>query len=366
MRLLLFLVTLASCALQGSAWAQDEISFDSERWTYDVQRSERVEFLGRDSLFLGNGRVWLKDSKFLNCVIEFDIAFDGERGFPGVLWRAQGDGNYEHFYMRPHQSGNPDAFQYTPVFHGVSSWQLYAGKGFSGSANYRNGEWQSVKLEVFGDQARVSVNGVAIVFMGDLKHGAKPGYVGLQVPGFAPAHFSNFRCGELEQDPFGELPAHRSIQERGMVPRWSVSSAFPEKRLTDWEPFDGELQEALSWSPLESEASGLANLARIQGLGQGDTCFARVVLESGSDQNLGLGLGFSDRVKVYLNGQLLYAGDNSYLSRDYRYLGTIGSFDRVYLPLRQGANELQVAVTESFGGWGVMAHLDPNAGVRVQ
>lgn len=34
------------------------------------------------------------------------------------------------------------------------------------------------------------------------------------------------------------------------------------------------------------------------------------------------GFGCSDRAKVYLNGRLLYAGDNGYASRDYRHLGT--------------------------------------------
>ena len=31
--------------------------------------------------------------------------------------------------MRPHKSGKPDALQYTPVFNGLSAWQLYYGDG---------------------------------------------------------------------------------------------------------------------------------------------------------------------------------------------------------------------------------------------
>jgi len=68
--------------------------------------------------------------------------------------------------------------------------------------------------------------------------------------------------------------------------------------------------------------------------------------------------GYSDRVRVYLNGQLIYAGNNGYGSRDYRYLGTIGYFDQLRLPLRAGFNELWFAVSESFGGWGIMARID--------
>jgi len=42
------------------------------------------------------------------------------------------DAWFEHFYIRPHQSGNPDANQYTPVFNGVSAWQLYHGALYAG------------------------------------------------------------------------------------------------------------------------------------------------------------------------------------------------------------------------------------------
>jgi hypothetical protein len=42
------------------------------------------------------------------------------------------------------------------------------------------------------------------------------------------------------------------------------------------------------------------------------------------------------------------------MSRDYRYLGTIGLFDSVTLPLKAGENEIWIAVSEAFGGWGIM------------
>ena len=53
----------------------------------------------------------------------------------------------------------------------------------------------------------------------------------------------------------------------------------------------------------------------------------------------------------------LYRGDDTYRSRDYRFLGSIGWYDTLYLPLEEGENELVVAVSEDFGGWGVQARL---------
>jgi hypothetical protein len=43
----------------------------------------------------------------------------------------------------------------------------------------------------------------------------------------------------------------------------------------------------------------------------------------------------------------------------------IGFWDTVYLPLRAGTNVLTLAVSETFGGWGVQRFPDPE-GVELQ
>ena len=75
------------------------------------------------------------------------------------------------------------------------------------------------------------------------------------------------------------------------------------------------------------------------------------------EQDKRLDFGFSDRVRVYLNGRLLFQGDDTYRSRDYRFLGSIGYFDALYLPLRKGENELLMAVSEDLGGWAALENL---------
>jgi hypothetical protein len=47
------------------------------------------------------------------------------------------------------------------------------------------------------------------------------------------------------------------------------------------------------------------------------------------------------------------------------YLGSIGWWDTLHLPLAAGENELVVAVSESFGGWGVQARFPPADGLRI-
>ena len=56
---------------------------------------------------------------FTNGIIEYDVAFTAKRNFIGVKFRQQDAKNSEEFYIRPHQSGNPDANQYTPIFNGL-------------------------------------------------------------------------------------------------------------------------------------------------------------------------------------------------------------------------------------------------------
>ena len=69
----------------------------------------------------------------------------GERSFPGIAWRI-GEKAYEAFFIRPHQVGNPDAVQYTPVFNNVFGWQLYHGKGHWAPVDFPIGEWFTLRV----------------------------------------------------------------------------------------------------------------------------------------------------------------------------------------------------------------------------
>ena len=104
---------------------QVEIPFTDEAWTYPKgSEYEHVTYKGKEALHLKRGGAFLEDVVFHNGIIEMDICFSEARGFPGIYFRIVDDLNAEEFYLRPHQSGNPDAFQYTPMFNGIAAWQL--------------------------------------------------------------------------------------------------------------------------------------------------------------------------------------------------------------------------------------------------
>jgi hypothetical protein len=152
----------------------------------------------------------------------------------------------------------------------------------------------------------------------------------------------------------------------GIVPVWRVSDAFEEPDPAPVELATGALDHH-AWTTLEAEASGLVNLSIASGIRDGlNTVWARATISADRAGTRAMRLGFSDRAVVYLNGRALFRGDDSYRSRDYRFLGSIGWWDTVYLPLQAGDNDLAIAVSEDFGGWGVMARFDDLDGIRIR
>ena len=114
--------------------------------------------------------------------------------------------------------------------------------------------------------------------------------------------------------------------------------------------------------------SGRANLAVVEGIPQGQQLgmkLARIVVTSDRDRDVRLSYGFSDQASVFLNHRLIASNDNTYRSRSQRYLGVMTlENDVLNLPLRKGENELLLAITEAFGGWGLIARLSAIEGVE--
>jgi hypothetical protein len=225
-----------------------------------------------------------------------------------------------------------------------------------------------VKIVFSGNRGEVYIEDMEkpAVVIHEMLRELRAGTVGVMAGNFAPAHFSDFRYRELESPPLkGEFRSPPAPQ-RGTIATWMTSDAFAEDTIAEARSLSKALTEERTWTRLAADRSGISNLARVQGLGrETNTVFARVTLSADRSMTRKLDFGYSDRIRVYLNGNLLYTGDNGYRSRDYRYLGTIGYFDSVYLPLDEGANELWMAVSESFGGWGLLARLESLDGIEI-
>lgn len=365
--------------------AQQTIPFDDKRWSIRAQGHLVEYYQGYQALYLQNGMAYLGDEPFSDGIIEFDIFLSARTSFSGMIFRMQDRSNYEELYLRSQLSGYPDAYQYTPVFNDDPAWQLYhdqyepvndgfihfkpkeKGMGYNGVLNFSFNRWTHVKLLVKSLQAELYLDHsqTPSAFISKLGRGLQAGGVGVKSLAGA-CWFANFSVvktgnpGMINKEPLQLVP------EPGTVMLWKVSGAFRENRLADKLTLDEALTDSLKWINMAAEDNGLLNLAlRSAVTDSTNTIIASLTITADKDLLKKLDIGYSDRIRLFLNGQIVYGGSTGFRSRDYKYLGTIGYFDAVYLSLKRGRNTLLLAISEDFGGWGLKAKLNNMDGIGI-
>jgi len=341
--------------LAAARASAEEVPLDSERWA--VRGGQVVDHLGRRALA---GTAFLPDLRLGDGVIEVDLALDGSRAYPGVAFRVHDEGNYELVYVRPHNSGRSDALQYAPVCNGVTGWQLYSGDGFTASVELPTDRWLHLRIEVAGDRARVFLDGddQPALVVDRLRHGASPGFVGL-VGGSPAARFAGFRVDARDDLDLGP-PLDRWVPP-GAIMGWDLSRVLSARAVDPLRPPAEQRLGDLGWTRVEAEPSGLVDVARHRQplAAEPSVVLARAVVTADAAGRKLLRFGYSDRVSVFANGELRFEGDSSYRLRDPSFLGIVGPFDAVPVDVVKGTNEILLAVTEAFGGWGFLARLEP-------
>jgi hypothetical protein len=182
MRIFLLILTL-SFALTVPARSQSAlraVPFTTGAWTIHDAEAALDTTGERAVLTLQNGTAFLNDATLTHGVIEVDVQAS-RRGFAGVAFRAADAATYEKVYVRMHKSGSPDAVQYTPVFNGITSWQLYGPPDYWGTTTFDAAAWTTLRVEVCGQQARVYVGDdvePALTVL-DVRHPVRAGQIGL-------------------------------------------------------------------------------------------------------------------------------------------------------------------------------------------
>lgn len=331
--------------------------FKSYAWEISAKNHEFKAFKGKQALFLDQGTARLKNSTFKNGIIEYDISFEQKRNFAGVHFHIHDSLNYEEYYLRPHQSGNPDAMQYTPVIKGNAAWQLYSGEGYWSAIDFNFGEWMHIKLIVSEEKMDVYIEDMVtpILQVNDLKLGSVTGGLGFGTF-LGAAYYANLTFEEIEDQELVGKPDSEIQAGPNTVKDWKVSNAFPAARLAGLVSLK-ELDITVE-NKLKTDAMGILNLSQVSEVtDETNTVLAKFRIDSDREQLKKIDFGYSDKVIVYVNGKPIYSGDNSFRTRDYRYLGSIGYFDSIFLDLQEGSNEIVFAITERMGGWGVRVKL---------
>lgn len=366
---LIFFISLVTTDSMSQA---NQVSFDDPAWDYSYAVESRVEdYKGRKSLYL-EGKAFFDKTHFSDGVVEVDVTTPFPRAFAGILFRTQSPTEYEEMYIRLHKSGSPDAIQYTPVFNNIAAWQLYGpGDGWGMTAFDRN-EWVPLRIEFSGDQVSIFAGqSNDAILETRLRRDDESGGLGLWA--LFGAYFSNFRYSP--QDPSAETISE-SEPEQGVITNWNLSKAF---RAADVNLTEAPSPGYSDWSGIKSESSGLVNLSRYLpeddfrnmpddgdfDAGQSPIgAYAKTTITSDSGQVKKLHFGYSDNVVILLNGKPIFTGKSGFRSRDPLFQGMIGYYDAVFLDLKEGDNELIFVVTETFGGWGLMAKFEDVTGIK--
>lgn len=355
----------------GQATSQS-VSFDTDPWALTDPEATIESVDGRTALTLQNGVAFVEDVALTHGVIEVDVQASG-RGFAGIAFRAANASTYEKVYVRMHKTGSPDAVQYTPVFNGITSWQLYGPPTHWGTATFDAATWTTLRVEVHGTRLRVFVGDAnePALTVAHLKHPVRAGRIG--VWGLFGTHFSNFRYTPSSETDAPALTNDTPTPSPppGLLTTWSVSDVVPADSVAAQALLDDHA--ARSWAPLAAEADGLVNVARVRGKRDAspasqerDRVAVRTTIHAEAPRRVKLIFGYSDDVLIGLNGQPVFEGTAGFRSRSPLFQGMVGWHDAVYLDLQPGANTLVFVLTDALGGWGLRARLGDLDGLRTE
>ena len=333
---------------------------DSAERASDVRFSD---FAGRRGMWLRNNtQVIRRGVEFADGTVEFDVAPMEKGNFVAVIFRRASGTNHENIYFRVHRSGLYNALQYAPRINASSTWQLYP--EFNSTIDLPRNRWTRVRVEIIGPKLAVFINGgkIPVLAVSRLRGPAKTGTVGF--------------WARVNEKPTEWAAALSNISIRPEQPGASSSSETPilqaAETLTDWEavgPFPAVTEmnygakNLKGWKRIEVEENGLVILNRQFAAVRGArTALLRTNINSVDARSARLELGYSDEVKIFLNGEPVYQGNNGFESRHPEYMGFVKpGFESVYLRLRPGTNELVIALTDDQRfGWGLTARLLKN------
>lgn len=330
---------------------------------------EQVDFLGRQSFHLARGLAYTRYAEFQNGTIDVDIAADEKSRFFGIAFHVQSDDDYEVIFFRPRNTDTDQAVQYTPGLRGANVWQLYTGPGYTATAHLPRNEWIHVRLLVSGLVARLFLNNAAepSLVIPDLKLGQVKGGLGFWGH-LGGGYFSNLTVAN--DSTVYESTVKQQFQP-GTLTNWELSETFDAvKTNPDVYPDVARLK----WERVEAENPGMVVINRYRRSPNIDTperadrirgsvagsqvVFAKTIIHAERAETRKMNFGYSDDVVVFLNGKPIYTGNNELGFRQPNFLGLLDvNSDAVYLPLMKGDNQLVLAVTEFFGGWGFMCKL---------
>jgi hypothetical protein len=143
---------------------------------------------------------------------------------------------------------------------------------------------------------------------------------------------------------------------------WQVSDPVSATGRVNGVPADAAFSR-----PVKSEESGLINLNRVFPVQKGrSVVFAKHTFTADAARRVIAGIGYSDDVSVFVNGELVYSGINAWDSRTPALNSFVDArWESVVLPFKAGANEVVLAVADDQRfGWGFAVKIEDATGLK--
>jgi hypothetical protein len=358
-------------SLPASALAAGPITIDmtADHW----ETKENAEFLKQLGFYHGlmrvnTGNAVLKNVTFTDGTIELDVNTIG-RGMPGIGFRQQDDKNFELVYLRPDPAcpAFQACIQYAPQTHGVLLWDLFP--QYQVRAPLRENGWNHIKMVVSGRRLRVFVNDAPspTLEVGRLEGDAMKGSLRL----LGPATFANLVITPGAVEGLSPEPVKDPLEgDRRVVRNWRLSpfAELPTGKDAVYGDMPGASPE---WKAIGTERNALVNISREYGQplprSKRAVAWLKTTIASDKKQTKKVEIGWTREVWVFLNGKLVYNDKNLFESDNERkFPDGRCSFDNgtVTLELEPGNNEIAVALSNNFFGWGLMLRLTDPEGVH--
>ena len=342
-------------------------------WQLSGDGSRIEEFRGAPAIRMRTGSAVRRDVQLRDGTIEFDVSMVPARTFIYVRFRMASDEEHEEIYFRPHKATLPDAVQYSPVWNGDSNWQLWHGPGGTAAVPFPRDEWMRVRIVMQGRRAALFLDErttpAMLITLGREPASGHIGFGAFTPRGGAPdGPTAAFRNVVVRPDhvPYTFAPDSAPRTPAGLVRQFQLSPPIALENEPIGTLTETHLRGREQWRSYTTEPNGLLVIGRhLKRPSPLAGTIARLVVRAERDTVQPMRLGFSDYVTVFVNGRPLMSGDAHYSFDVPRQEGLITlSQATAWLPLKRGDNEILFAVSDGFGGWGLMAQIDSTVRVR--
>ncbi|WP_127589216.1 hypothetical protein [Paenibacillus koleovorans] len=262
--------------------------------------------------------------------------------FVGLVCGAVDENNFDLVYVSGNNVLEYPSLQYDPIMNGSSTWQIYHGPLYQALVPVPHEEWVKLALHVQPGSIAIYVgeSSSPALVIAKPKHRHTNGRQ-IGVWGTASGYLRHLTVKEAASVEYAVEPALQAPYcGQSVVTEWLVSKQ-PE------------------YNPVRTavEANGTLNLNALFTSEQGATVMAACSFELGEEvESPWISFGFSDKLRLWVNGELLYEGSWRWLSPGDINDGRIRP-DTVRLPLywRKGLNTIRAEVTseEVHFGWGL-------------